>query len=247
MDPSKLLPIVRSIARGMLHLHTRSPPIMHRDLKPANIFIGHGYVMKIGDFGMARYAADTRAQRAYAHLSRLIDGSYEPARHCKPSVGPALLRTLTPGVIGTAAYSAPELLHPETPKAPNSKDGGTVGIENDFDPEPLLKADVYAFGVLLWEMLERRRPYAGMDGFQVQTQWVLDPASMRLKAPKVPEGLPPVGRRVMQVLSDLVVACTAWEPSERPTFKQILAVLREAGHDGHVPPPLKESHLVSPF
>lgn len=30
LDPLKLLPIVRSIARGMLHLHSRKPAILHR-------------------------------------------------------------------------------------------------------------------------------------------------------------------------------------------------------------------------
>lgn len=40
LDPAKLLPIVRSIARGLNHLHTRRPAILHRDLKPANLFLG---------------------------------------------------------------------------------------------------------------------------------------------------------------------------------------------------------------
>ena len=40
LDPLKLLPIVRSVARGMLHLHTRRPAILHRDLKPGNLFLG---------------------------------------------------------------------------------------------------------------------------------------------------------------------------------------------------------------
>ena len=40
MEVSRLLLLIRSIARGMLHLHTRRPPILHRDLKPANIFVG---------------------------------------------------------------------------------------------------------------------------------------------------------------------------------------------------------------
>lgn len=39
-DSAKLLNLVRSIARGMLHLHTRKPPMLHRDLKPGNIFVG---------------------------------------------------------------------------------------------------------------------------------------------------------------------------------------------------------------
>jgi len=41
-DLVKLLPLLRGIVRGLLHLHTRRPAILHRDIKPANIFIGHG-------------------------------------------------------------------------------------------------------------------------------------------------------------------------------------------------------------
>lgn len=33
-DLTKVLQMVRGIARGMLHLHTRKPSILHRDLKP---------------------------------------------------------------------------------------------------------------------------------------------------------------------------------------------------------------------
>lgn len=35
----RLLPLLRHIARGVYHLHTRSPPVLHRDIKPSNIFI----------------------------------------------------------------------------------------------------------------------------------------------------------------------------------------------------------------
>ncbi len=30
------------------------------------------------------------------------------------------------------------------------------------------QADVYSFGVTLWELLERKRPYKGMDPYQIQ-------------------------------------------------------------------------------
>ena len=40
LHPSKLLPVARLLARGMLHLHTRKPPVLHRDLKPSNLFLG---------------------------------------------------------------------------------------------------------------------------------------------------------------------------------------------------------------
>lgn len=44
----------RQILRGLLFLHTRTPPIIHRDLKCDNIFInGTTGLVKIGDLGLA--------------------------------------------------------------------------------------------------------------------------------------------------------------------------------------------------
>jgi serine/threonine protein kinase len=31
-----------------------------------------------------------------------------------------------------------------------------------------MQADVYSFGVTLWELLERKRPYKGLDPYQIQ-------------------------------------------------------------------------------
>lgn len=47
----------------------------------------------------------------------------------------SLERSLTAGVIGTAAYSAPELLLVESPRKPVQ------------DAQTVLKSDVYSFGV----------------------------------------------------------------------------------------------------
>ena len=48
-DVVKLLALMRGVARGILHLHTRSPPILHRDIKPANILVSNG--MQVGAHG----------------------------------------------------------------------------------------------------------------------------------------------------------------------------------------------------
>ncbi|KAK9801881.1 hypothetical protein WJX73_006907 [Symbiochloris irregularis] len=104
-DPLRLLRMVRSIARGMLHLHTRKPPILHRDLKPANIFVGHGLTMKIGDFGMSRHVWEpTPAQGMQGNLER----------------------SLTAGTIGTAAYCAPEVLDPASPSPGRETSAQTI-------------------------------------------------------------------------------------------------------------------------
>lgn len=224
IDPNKLLPIARSIARGMLHLHRRLPPIFHRDLKPGNIFIGHGFVMKIGDFGMARYAIERQNTMPDNNNKGVLD------------------RTLTPGVIGTAAYSAPELLSPASPR-----------LADVCDPSMMLKADVYSFGVILWELLERKRPFADMDGFQIQTQWIINPEQMRFKAPEIPASLDATARQAMTTLCDLVTMCTSWNPAERPDFHVILGKIKDAisfrdsGNNALGNTTTTTTPLVSPF
>lgn len=64
---------------------------------------GHGLVMKIGDFGMSR---------------QII------MRHVGDEV--SLERAMSANVIGTAAYSAPELLLADSPVKKNQVDAATV-------------------------------------------------------------------------------------------------------------------------
>lgn len=73
-DPLRLLAMVRSIARGMHHLHSRR--ILHRDLKPANIFVSHGQQMKIGDLGMARFVTPPGVAAGPPVLERLTPNTF---------------------------------------------------------------------------------------------------------------------------------------------------------------------------
>jgi serine/threonine protein kinase len=42
------------------------------------------------------------------------------------------------------------------------------------------QADVYSLGVTIWQMVERRRPFEGMDGMQICALWISDPGQMVL-------------------------------------------------------------------
>ena len=42
------------VARGLLYLHTRNPPIVHRDLSARNVLLTSSLVAKISDLGNAR-------------------------------------------------------------------------------------------------------------------------------------------------------------------------------------------------
>ncbi|DBA89209.1 hypothetical protein WJX77_000076 [Trebouxia sp. C0004] len=196
-DSAKLVSMVRSIARGMLHLHTRKPPMLHRDLKPGNIFVGHGLVMKIGDFGMSR-------QIIMRHIGD--EASLE--------------RAMSANVIGTAVYAAPELLLADSPVKKNQVDAATV-----------LKSDVYSFGVTLWQILERKRPFEGMEAYQVSAQWIMG-AEVQLPPVTIPEGLSEDSKYTLRILSQMVVDCTQFEAQKRPSFRQIVDVLRRLSPGG---------------
>ena len=46
--------ILRDVARGLLFLHSQSPPIIHRDLTATNVLLNSAMVAKIADLGVAR-------------------------------------------------------------------------------------------------------------------------------------------------------------------------------------------------
>ena len=106
--------------------------IVHRDLKPANIKVRPDGVVKVLDFGLAK-ALDLKAGR----------GPNSGAMAASPaSMGTMTSPVMTQEglILGTAAYMAPEQ---------------AKGLAVDR------RADVWAFGAVLYEMLTGSRAFAG--------------------------------------------------------------------------------------
>ncbi|XP_071951805.1 uncharacterized protein [Antedon mediterranea] len=97
------------------------------------------------------------------------------------------------GLRGTPAWMAPELLDPNL---------GALSI----------KADVYSFGVILWEMLTRETPYKGVSTFQILE------GIRTSKRPEIPDYCP-------GALRGLITRCWKQKASQRPSFKEILISL----------------------
>ena len=92
-----------------------------------------------------------------------------------------------------------------------------VGTPHWMAPEMLMssggygnKVDVYAYGILLWEILTEQLPYQGMSQSEI-----IASVLMRNARPKMPNSVP-------RELETLITDCWAKEPSQRPSFEEIV-------------------------
>jgi len=75
------------------------------------------------------------------------------------------------------------------------------------------KADVYSYGIILWELLSRQMPFGDIEAFSVPLM------VSRGERPELPRDAPLEWRK-------LIKACWHQKPTSRPSFKKILVKLR---------------------
>lgn len=78
-----------------------------------------------------------------------------------------------------------------------------------------LAADVYSFGIVLWEITARDTPYRNMSSFDVPLK-VLQGERPNVNA---------IGTTVPDRIKDLIRACWDENPEKRPSFRQVLQFL----------------------
>jgi serine/threonine protein kinase len=122
-------------------------------------------------------------------------------------------------VYGTAVYMAPEILQ---------------------EKEVTTKADVYSFGIMLWELIAQKEPYAkkniqGVEGLGTMFNRVVTKGK-RLPLEPV-EKAAGAGGGCVSKLTQIITDCWQADPAARPTFQQLIDRLDDAIVDVMFPGP----------
>ena len=173
------LPIAKQIAEALESAHEQG--IVHRDLKPANIKVRDDGTVKVLDFGLAK-----------ALEQGMAAGDRGPGTHgglptASPTItSPAL--TMHGVILGTAAYMSPE-----------QAKGRAAGP----------RADVWAFGCVLFEMLTGSRAFSGEDVTDTivavlskEPDWQRLPASAAVARPLLARCLKKDSKQRLQAIGD---------------------------------------------
>lgn len=162
------LRLLRDVARALAYAHRQG--LVHRDIKPANILLNQEGDALVADFGVAKALAAAQGP-AEAPEAELRDGALV-LEGSATTLSPEL--TDVGLVLGTPAYMAPEQLRGQA-----------------ADP----RSDVWALGVVLYEMAAGEQPFQGQNGAELITAILSH--SLRPLLPPVPAELRAVVERCL--------------------------------------------------
>ena len=185
------------VARGIVSglVSAHEAGVVHRDLKPANIMVGQDDEPTIMDFGIARSSGRDSQGSAPAAKAEIGD--------LGRAMGPLAGRTMAGAIVGTVEYMAPE-----------QAKGQPVDQ----------RADIYAFGLILYDMLigGRRSDRAESAIAELERRMAEPPRAPRAVDPEIPHAV-----------DAIILRCLAPDPSKRfQTTTELQSALQRLDDNG---------------
>ena len=163
------LSIARQIAEALEEAHEKG--IVHRDLKPQNVKASIEGKVKVLDFGLAK-AMEPAGAASSSGPGGVAGAGAVNLTHSPTLTSPAL-GTMQGVILGTAAYMAPEQAR-------------GLGVDK--------RADLWALGVILFEMLSGRRLFEG----ELVTDVLAGVLKQEIDWSALPPETPPALRRLLR-------------------------------------------------
>eukprot|EP00048_Salpingoeca_helianthica_P009386 m.134857 g.134857 ORF g.134857 m.134857 type:complete len:1046 (-) comp14854_c0_seq4:70-3207(-) len=180
----------RDTAAGMAHLHSLAR--MHRDLKSPNLLVSASLRVKVADFGTATLFRNLQIRASRRQRGRGPWRSDKRTKSTDENYDSNMQYRLQTKCVGTPLWMAPEVIA-----------GEQYG----------LSADVFSFGVVMWEIASQELPWN-----DITTKFLLNTLLQRLRD----EIRPPIQPDWPAAYVSLMTACWATTPTARPAFAEIL-------------------------
>ncbi|CAF1000039.1 unnamed protein product [Adineta steineri] len=215
--------VATQLVNGINYLHKFSKPIIHRDIKSLNILMtehGKDFLVKVADFSLAKIRHEASRQSSYAPpVATLLWKAPElfvmHGKHTTASDVYAIGVVLWELATGREPYADMDVSMIYSSYAP------PVATLLWKAPELFVMhgkhttaSDVYAIGVVLWELATGREPYADMD---VSMIYVCVSQGQRVAIPS----------NVPSSFAELISKAWAQEPKKRPTCQELLNSIKE--------------------
>eukprot|EP01047_Picozoa_sp_COSAG01_P016953 COSAG01_NODE_885_length_12924_cov_63.044990_4_plen_230_part_00 len=197
MTTKRIKSITGDVCKGMAYLHGFEPPILHRDLKPANLLITAKLTVNLSQPTALIVIMRNHEFRPRKTQVKICDFGLSVQQPPNEEGAGEGVGAVDQELGGTAPYSAPEVL---------------LGKELQEG------ADVFAFGVILWEIITRRRPWAMVHPARISALVGLEDRRLEISAEL----------RAVPDVEHIVEMCFRLKPSERPSFTSLIKILDEA-------------------
>ncbi|MGH0139216.1 UNVERIFIED_CONTAM: hypothetical protein FKN15_026215 [Acipenser sinensis] len=212
-------------SQGVSYLHGMKPKaLIHRDLKPPNLLlVAGGTVLKICDFGTAcdiqTHMTNNKGSAAWM-APEVFEG--KSTVHYKNS--PLGNKLFNPTLDQTRQQSF-QFQNQQTAVTKSSVLGmgsTTAPVRSVLFTESFSyagsnyseKCDVFSWGIILWEVITRRKPFDEIGGPAFRIMWAVHNGTR-----------PPLIKNLPKPIESLMTRCWSKDPSQRPSMEEIVKIM----------------------